>query len=295
VYIMLKRIFRAAIQKSPGKEEKLSSKCNNAEETDKTNDKTKTFTTIPTKETILHPTVNEQKTEGTPITVENNKDIISPNPTEEQIELEKHKQTNHHKIEKKLLEHCFIAEKLTSSTNWEPTNNTFSEILLEWANLDIDNNYPELKERFNEAYYRFKKRYDSHINIKQLIAAREQICDEIETLTQCANTESAANSIRDIQNIWTESENIPPRFFEILDRKYNKLITKFNEAAERLKAEAKAEEARELAEAEERSKIIEKEKSQQSSALSLDEKKEFTVTIEELCNQLKKHIDTDNT
>ncbi len=283
---MLKRILRSTIQKSSGNREDLSVELKTIKNI---------CTSIPDseKDTIPSPPIEKKEVDKIPTTAIQKENSSLINTAQEKIELEKQTEKDHHNTEKKLLEHCLTAEKLSLSTNWEPANNTLSTILEEWQNLDSDNssNYPELKERFDTAYNRFKNRYDNHINTKQLISSRDQLCDEIEKQIQFANTESAENRIREIQDCWQKSEKIPPRYFEILNKKYNKLITEFHKAAELLSAEAAA---KAEVEAEERLKVAKKEEKQQST-LSPDGEKELTTTIEELCNQLKQHIDTDDT
>ena len=287
---MLKRILKSTLQRSTGKKDDLAEQHNICESAEKKTYNIKTVITEPEKETIIPSPIIEKK-EISPVS-EHKEDTIPHKTSEEKIE---EKQKDHHNTEKKLLEHCFTAEKLIPSTNWEPANNTLSDILSEWPNLDKGNNYPELKDRFNEAYSRFKKRYDNHSNIKLLIASREQLCNEIEELAEHANTDSAANRIHEIQDVWIKSEKIPPRFFEILEKRYNKLIYEFHESAKTLNSKAKAEaEVEAEKKAKEHSKIIEKDKAPKSN-LTPEKEKELAATIEELCIQLKQYTSTKDT
>ena len=144
---------------------------------------------------------------------------------------------NNHLIINQLTELCKTVESLISSTNWKPTKAKIEEIQLKWIELDPDSKIVDLKSRFETARNSFMIKFELHLAAKKEIKEREQLCEELNSLTLTANCVSSISRFNEIKVSWNNDHNIPVRFYEILDKKFNILSLNFNEAIELQKQE----------------------------------------------------------
>ena len=134
-----------------------------------------------------------------------------------------------HSVEKQIKELCGNVDKLTASTNWEPSKNIFDSAKKEIIKIDPDKKYEDLHDKFNALYLIFERRYNNHLMIKKAIEVKETLCNELESLTGETNYEAVKKRFDEIKEKWTLCRDIPDRFEEVLVKKYNALCDSFQD------------------------------------------------------------------
>jgi hypothetical protein len=162
--------------------------------------------------------------------------VLSVSDLEKSDQKKDTKTVKGHSIEKRIKELCSEVEKLTASTNWEPAKNKFDSAKQEINKIDSDGKYEKLNDKFNEFYKIFERRYNNHMMVKEAIELKEDLCKEIESLTEKSNHDDAIKCFEEIERKWNNCKTIPDRFEEILEKKYKDLCIAFNSKKDELKS-----------------------------------------------------------
>ena len=136
-------------------------------------------------------------------------------------------------VNEKLEALCHQAEEASHSLDWQKARDTLKTLDQLWDETDPNEEYNELKQKFNKHRQFFKNREIAHQTTLKAILAKEEIITTIKELFN--NLESDVISEIDcLKEKWNEIEGIPAEKAELLDKEFNKLCEELKLAKKEL-------------------------------------------------------------
>lgn len=172
--------------------------------------------------------------------VENSKELNSNTKTECDVESSSNSvsQNTENEIKQKMLAICTKAEELKMSDNWGITRDLFADMKVEFEDLQQLCNNQEYETRFQESYLKFQNRYENYKKNKKIVEEKEALCKKISDFLEHPD-HNTINAMDEYVTSWDKLEKAPERYEEILEKKFLKLKTEYNNYRENSENEKK--------------------------------------------------------